>query len=125
MRPPLPWPGPDQPDGRLPIRVVGLDGDERVTDDLAQRRQVVSHVFAEAEFVVHLGDQVESADRDHLGAKHLARRDRAQLLGLWQRGLERGPRVQAHNITQERHPVRGVGTVASVHNRAAAERRYV
>ena len=58
---------------QLPIRVVGIDRDQRVADDLAQWRQVMADMLAEAGLVVHLRDQVESADRDHLGAEHLAR----------------------------------------------------
>ncbi len=110
---------------QFPVRVVGLDGEERVTDHLAQRRQVVPHVFAETGFVVHLGNQVESADRNHLGAQQLARRDRAQFFRLGQRGLERGAGVQTQNITQERHPVRRVGQLAGVHDRSAGHHQYV
>ncbi len=108
---------------QFPIRVFGLDRDEGVADHLAQRRQVVADIFAESGFVVHLGDQIKSADGDHLGAEHFARRDRAQLLRLRQRRLERSAGVQTEDITQQRQPERRVGKVASVDNFAAAQLR--
>jgi hypothetical protein len=77
-----------------------------VPDDGAQRHQVIADVFAEAGFVVHLGDQIAPAHRDHLGAQHLPHRDRPQFSGLRQRGLERSPRVQAQHVAQKRQALR-------------------